>query len=139
MSAARLLTALSMTISASMTFAAPAAPLALDHSSATLIDKPTAIALWKESFSPKLIKLYPVARWGFVSQVEGGFDDAKVCIVTARAMMLPRSGKSLVFQPSMTATVFGMQAGASEEQCRVLAKAKLTEAIAALHAGLVPS
>ena len=138
MSTARLLTALSILVCASTAFAAPAVPLALDHSSATLIDKPTAMALWKESLSAKLVRLYPAARWGFVSEVEGGFDDAKVCIVTARAMMLPRAGKSLVFQPSKTTTAFGMQAGASQEQCRGLAKAKLTEAIAALHAALVP-
>ena len=138
MSTARLLTALSLAICASTSFAAPAAPLALDHSSGILMDKPTALALWKDSFSPKLIKLYPVARWGYVSEVEGGFDDAKVCIVTARAMMLPRSGKTLVFQPAKTATAFGMQAGASMDQCRTLSKAKLGEAIAALHAALVP-
>jgi hypothetical protein len=138
MSIARLLTALSMTISASMTLAAPAAPLAIDHSSSTLIDKRTALALWKEGLSAKVVKLYPVSRWGFVSEVEGGFDDAKVCIVTARAMMLPRSGKSLVFQPFKTATVFGMQAGASADQCRELAKAKLGEAITALHSALAP-
>jgi hypothetical protein len=122
---ARLLTALSMTICTSMAFAAPAAPLTLDHSSTRLIDKSTALA--------------PVARWGFVSEVEGGFDDAKVCIVTARAMMLPRSGKSLVFNPSRTATTFGMQAGATEDQCRGLAKAKLGEAITALHSVLAPN
>ena len=138
MSTARLLTALSMTISASMTLAAPAAPLAIDHSSSMLIDKPTALALWKQGLSAKLVRLYPVSRWGFASEVEGGFDDAKVCIVTARAMMLPRSGKSLVFQPSKTATAFGMQAGASVDQCRGLAKAKLGEAIAALHSALAP-
>ena len=138
MSIARLLTALSMTISASLTFAAPAAPLALDHSSSTLIDKPTAMTLWKGALSSaKLVKLYPVGKWGFVSEVEGGFDDAKVCIVTARAMMLPRTGKTLVFQPAKTATAFGMQAGASQEQCRELAKARLGEAISALRSALI--
>jgi hypothetical protein len=136
---ARLLTALSTTICTSMAFAAPAAPLTLDHSSTRLIDKSTALALWKEAQTAKVVKLYPVARWGFVSEVEGGFDDAKVCIVTARAMMLPRSGKSLVFNPSRTATTFGMQAGATEDQCRGLAKAKLGEAITALHSVLAPN
>jgi hypothetical protein len=137
MSTARLLTALSMALGASMTFAAPAPPITLDHSSAALIDKPTAMALWKPSMTPKLVKLYPVGKWGFVSEVEGGFDDAKVCIVTARAMMLPRTGKTLVFQPYKTATAFGMQNGASQDQCRALAKAKLGEAISALHSALV--
>jgi len=136
---ARLLTALSMTICTSMAFAAPAAPLTLDHSSAKLIDKSTALALWKQAQTAKMVKLYPMSKWGFVSEVEGGFDDAKVCIVTARAMMLPRSGKSLVFNPSRTATTFGMQAGATEDQCRGLAKAKLGEAITALHSVLAPN
>ena len=136
---ARLLTALSMTICTSMAFAAPAAPLTLDHSSAKLIDKSTALALWKQAQTAKMVKLYPMGKWGFVSEVEGGFDDAKVCIVTARAMMLPRSGKSLLFNPSRTATTFGMQAGATEDQCRGLAKAKLGEAITALHSVLAPN
>jgi len=135
---ARLLTALSITICTSIAFAAPAAPLTLDHSNTRLIDKSVALALWKEAQTAKVVKLYPVARWGFVSEVEGGFDDAKACIVTARAMMLPRSGKTLVFNPSRTATTFGMQAGATDDQCRVLAKAKLGEAITALYSVLAP-
>ena len=138
MSTARLLTALLLTTSASITCAAPAAYLALDHSSATLIDKPAAMALWKAGVPAKMFRLYPVGKWGFVSEVEGGFDDAKLCIVTARAMMLPRSGKSLVFQPAKTATAFGTRAGASEAQCQGLAKAKLSEAIEALRSALVP-
>lgn len=138
MSTPRLLIALSTTLCASLALAAPAAPLTLDHSSAMLMDKATAMALWKPALSPKVVKLYPVNRWGFVSEVEGGFDETKVCIVTARAMMLPRSGKFVVFQPAKTSTAFGMQASASQEQCRALAKAKLTEAIAALRAALVP-
>jgi hypothetical protein len=137
MSTARLLTALSLTICVSTAFAAPAAPLAIDHSSSTLIDKTTALALWKPALSAKLLKLYPVARWGYVSEVEGGFDDAKVCVVTARAMMLPRSGKTLVFQPNRTATAYGALSGASEDQCRTLARAKLGEAITALSSALV--
>src|SRR6185369_9512721 len=137
MSTARLLTALSLTISASMTFAAPAAPLTLDHSSPTLIDKPTAMALWKGAMSAKMAKLYPVGKWGFVSEVEGGFDDAKVCIVTARAMMLPRSGKALLYRPAKTATAFGIHEGATQQQCRAFANAKLKEAINAVGSALI--
>ncbi|MEP6873146.1 MAG: hypothetical protein ABI887_02195 [Burkholderiales bacterium] len=138
MSTARLLTAVLLSTSASIAFAAPPAYLALDHSSATLIGKPAAMALWNAGVPAKMFRLYPVGKWGFVSEVEGGFDDAKLCIVTARAMMLPRSGKVLVFQPAKTATAFGTQAGASETQCQALAKAKLTEAIGALRSALVP-
>jgi hypothetical protein len=78
-----------------------------------------------------------VGKWGFVSEVEGGFDDSKVCIVTARAMLMPRSGKALLFQPSKTATAFGIQAAATEAQCRALAKSKLSEAIAAVRSALL--
>ena len=135
---ARLLIAL-LTASASTAFAAPAGYLTLDHSSILLIDKATAQAQWKENLPAKLLKLYPVGRWGFLSEVEGGFDDAKTCIITARAMMLPRSGKMLVFKPSKTATTFGIQAAATASQCRALAKAKLGEAIADLNFALLPS
>ena len=123
--------------STSLTFAAPAAYLTLDHSTATLMDKTTAQALWQEHLPAKLVKLYPIKKWGFVSEVEGGFDEAKVCVITARAMMMPRNGKTLVFQPVHTATAFASQAGATMPQCRALAKAKLAEAIAAVESTLL--
>ncbi|MEO7007952.1 MAG: hypothetical protein ABI156_02285, partial [Caldimonas sp.] len=72
-------------------------------------------------------------------EVAGGFDDARVCVVTARALMLPRSGKSLVFRPSKTATTFGSQTGATTEQCKALAKAKLKEAIDDMTSNLLGS
>ena len=123
--------------STSLTFAAPAAYLTLDHSTATLMDKATAQALWQEHLPAKLVKLYPIKKWGFVTAVEGGFDEARVCVITARAMMMPRSGKTLVFQPARTATAFASQAGATMPQCRALAKAKLAEAIAAIESTLL--
>ncbi len=138
MATARLLVAL-LTTCASTAFAAPASYLTLDHSSGMLMDKATAQALWKDNLPARLLKLYPVGKWGFASEVEGGFDDAKICIVTARAMMLPRSGKTLVFRPSKTTTTFGIQAAASLPQCRALAKAKLGEAIAAMNFALLPN
>ena len=110
----------------------------MDSSSDTLMDRATALAMWKEHLSLKLAKLYPVGKWGFLSQVEGGFDDAKVCVVTARASLLPRNGKSLLFQPAKTAVAFGSQSGASMAQCRALAKAKLGEAMASIHGALLP-
>ena len=110
----------------------------MDSSSDMLMDKATALDMWKEHLPLKLAKLYPVGKWGFLSQVEGGFDDAKLCIVTARASLLPRSGKSLLFQPAKTATAFGSQSGASVAQCRALAKAKLGEAMASIRSALLP-
>ena len=138
MPTARLLVAL-LTTCASTAFAAPASYLMLDYSSGVLMDKATAQALWNDNLPTRLRKLYPVGKWGFASEVEGGFDDARTCIVTARAMMLPRSGKTLLFQPSKTTTTFGIQAAATIQQCRALAKAKLGEAIAAMNFALLPS
>jgi hypothetical protein len=111
----------------------------MDSSSDMLMDKTTALAMWKEHLPLKLAKLYPVGKWGFLSQVEGGFDDAKVCVVTARASLLPRSGKSLVFLPAKTAVAFGSQTGASAAQCRALAKVKLGEAMVSIRGALLPS
>ena len=126
-------------LGASLAHAAPPAYLTLDHSSDLLMDPATAAALWKKSLSAKLFRLYPEKRWGFVSEVAGGFDDARVCVVTARALMLPRSGKSLIFRPSKTATTFGSQAGATTAQCKALAKAKLKEAIEDMSSNLLGS
>ena len=119
--------------------AAPAAYLTLDHSSAMLMDAATARDLWRQNLPARLLRLYPAKKWGFVSEVEGGFDDARVCVITARAMMLPRSGKALIFAPAKTATAFGTQAGASAAQCRSLAKGKLAEAITAVTSTLSSS
>ena len=117
--------------------AAPKTHLTMDHSSASLMDKPTAAALWQQHLTARVVKLYPVAKWGFISQVEGGFDDNKACVLTARAMMVPRSGKNLLFVPTQSATTFATQAGASAEQCRALAKTKLDEAIVAVRSSLL--
>ena len=112
----------------------------LDHSTDGLLDKAGAEAVWAESLAgktAKLNKLYPVKRWGFVSQVEGGFTQAKTCVVTARVMMMPVTmGKSLVFKPSKTATAFEALPGATREQCQDTAKAKLKEAIAGVLSSL---
>ena len=106
----------------------------LDHSTDGLIDKAAAQGVWTESLAGKtgrLDRLYPVRRWGFVSQVEGGFNQAKTCVITARAMMLPltATGRSLVFRPSKTATAFDAVPNATREQCNELAKSKLKEAV----------
>ena len=113
---------------ASMAQAAPAPYLLLDHSTETLMNEAAAQAMWKDRLTTRLLKVYPAAKWGFLTEVEGGFDEAKMCVVTARAMILPRSGKTLVFKPAKTATAFGAMAGASMDQCRALAKTKLGEA-----------
>jgi hypothetical protein len=140
MKLSRLLAAIVFTFSAAAsfsTFAAPAAYLTVDQSTASVMDAATAKAAWAGQLSAKMIKLYPVKQWGFATEVEGGFDDAKVCVITARAMMLPRAGKVLQFKPAKMATAFGSQAGASQAQCQALGKAKLDEAVKALSASLL--
>ena len=118
-------------------FAAPATYLTVDQSTARVMDAATAKAAMNAAFSAKLVKLYPVKQWGFATEVEGGFDDAKVCVITARAMMMPRAGKVLQFKPAKIATAFGSQAGATQAQCQALGKAKLDEAVKALSATLL--
>lgn len=115
--------------------------LTLDHSSAALLDNAGAQAVWKaqlpDATRARLARLYPVGKWGFSSQVEGGFNADKVCVVTARAMLLPRSGKLLTLKPEKAATTFDAKPGATQEQCRALAQDKLGEAIGAVLSSLV--
>ena len=134
-----LATALLMSVSAS--FAATPGYLILDHSTAALLDKPAALAVWKDQIDDKLmkrlVKLYPVGKFGFISQVEGGFTADKTCVVTARAMMVPRSGKALLFKPNQSATAFDARTGATLAQCKALAADKLKEAIVAVGSSLI--
>lgn len=116
----------------------------LDHSSEGVIDKASVQAIWKDSLDGKLAKLnklYPAKRWGFVSEVEGGFTQGKVCVVTARVMMMPKtmSGQSILFKPNKTATTYDAVPNATKEQCADLAKAKLKEAIGGVISSLIPS
>ena len=129
--------AVSLALFASSAFGAPAVYTVIDNSSSLLMNQASAEALWREESSAKLMRLYPVRKWGFVSEVDGGFDDAKNCVITARAMMLPRSGRSLAYRPVKTATAFGVQPGASQQQCRAFATVKLREAMSAVRSALL--
>jgi hypothetical protein len=117
--------------------AAPPPYLSVDRSTETLMDKATAKALWDENLPLRLVKLYPPKKWGFASEVEGGFNASKTCIITARAMMMPLRGKVLQFAPIKTATAFDALPSATREQCQGLARQKLKEAIQAVVAALV--
>jgi hypothetical protein len=137
-----LLLAAALLVSATASFAASDQYLVLDHSSEALIDNAGAMAIWQaqanDNQRERLQKLYPVSKWGFVSQVVGGFTAEKACVVTARALMVPRLvGSRLLFRPRKTATAFATQAGATNEQCRELAAAKLKEAIVAVRSSLI--
>ena len=136
------LSAAALLFSAATTFAAPAQYAFYDHSSPVLIDTDTAVAIWKaqvdDSMRLRLQKLYPVSKWGFISQVQGGITTDRACVVTARAMMAPRiSANRMEFRPYKSATAFATQAGTTSEQCREIAAAKLKEAILAVRSSLI--
>ncbi len=127
---------------ASLAFAAPAKPvkyILIDHSTAPWMDSAQAESIWLKSQAnaPQLIKLYPAKKWGFLSQVEGGIDASKTCVITARTLMLPVRGKDLLFKPAKSATTFGSLANASPDQCKALATAKLEESVQALGSALI--
>jgi hypothetical protein len=131
-----------LVVAASATFAAPDQYTYVDHSSPVLIDTSSAIKIWRaqvdESMRTRIQKLYPISRWGFVSQVQGGFTSDNTCVVTARTLMVPRlSGSRLEFKPHKSATAFAVQPGATREQCRDLAAEKLKDAVLALRMSLI--
>ena len=134
--------AAALLVVSSAAFAAPAEYIFVDDSSRDLIDTAGAVALWKAqvdgSLRMRLQKLYPVSKWGFVSQVQGGFTREGACVVTARAVMVPRVlGSRLVFKPHRSATAFGTQPSATRDQCRELAAAKLKDAILGMRSALI--
>ena len=104
------------------------------------MSKATAQAMWAEGLAgktAKLNKLYPVSKWGFISEVEGGFTQSKTCVVTARVMMVPATvRKNLMFKPSKTATAYDAVPTATREQCQDVAKAKLKEAMVGVLSSL---
>ena len=73
------LSALLLALSASTAQAAPPKNAVLvDHSSATLIDPATAHAILAEAIPARVWKLYPASKWGYVTEVEGGFNSAGI-------------------------------------------------------------
>jgi len=127
---------------ASASHAAPQPYVFADDSSAVLMNRDEAQAIWRaqvnDSQLARIRALYPTSKWGFVSQVEGGFTPEKICVVTARVMMVPRStGGRLLFKPTKSATTFAAQPGATVEQCRATASDKLSQAVYALLTSLI--
>jgi hypothetical protein len=127
-----------LTLTAFGVWAAQPQYLTVDHSTDMLMDAATAKAMWKKQLpTARLAKLYPVKKWGFASDVQGGFNAANTCVVTARAMLLPVRGKALTFVPEKSATVFDAVSNATREQCREVARKKLEEAMQAVVGALV--
>ena len=122
-------------------FAAPPKPISVDKSANFLIDPEIAEKIWKENTPARVTKLYPTKKFRFVSEVTGGFNEGKTCVVTARAMLLPvvrlpMQGAKVVYAPIKSATAFDAVAGLSREQCQDLGKSKLKEAVQSVTSAL---
>lgn len=111
----------------------------VDHSIERLIDTKTAKAVLAEGIPARVWRLYPVSKWAWASQVEGGMTAANVCVVTARVMMVPLTSgtRRPLFKPQKMATAFDSIPNATAEQCRQLAKDKLKEAVEGVVSSLV--
>ena len=116
--------------------AAPPRPISIDRSSSFLVNAAESEELWKASVSPRVKRLYPATKYRFVSDVGGGFTDNKTCVVSARAMLLPVRGPSVIYSPVKSATVFDAAPGLDRGQCVELAQAKLKEAIQSMVGAL---
>jgi hypothetical protein len=129
---------------ASAAFAAKPKPMSNDQSGSFLIDSAASEEIWKANTPARVTKLYPRKKFRFVSEVGGGFNEAKTCIVSARAMvlpvvLLPIQGTKLVYAPVKSATTYDAAPNLSMEQCQELAKAKLKEAIQSVTSALAAS
>ncbi len=121
--------------------AADPKPNLLDHSNSTLIDEATAKAVMAENIPAKVHKIHAPSRHVFLSQVEGGLNASRTCVITARVMLLPLTAamKAPLFRPlpKMTATAYDAVANSGTDQCKALAKDKLKEATVAIVSGIV--
>jgi hypothetical protein len=124
--------------------AAAPKPISIDRSGSSLIDAATSEKLWKANTPARVAKLYPTRKFRFVSEITGGFNEAKNCIVSARAMLLPVvylpiQGTKVIYEPIKSASAFDAVPSLSEAQCQALARTKLTESIQSLMSALAAS
>lgn len=124
-----------LVVSASAMAAAPKFAVK-NNAPVALIDDAGARAIWLENLTEATAYKYKVKKLAYLSEVNGGFDDHKNCVVVARAMQVPLSGKNFIYDPKKTSITLGTQAGATPEQCSALAKLKLKEAVQSLVAAL---
>jgi hypothetical protein len=122
-------------VSANAMAAAPKFPIK-NNGPVALVDDAFAVSTWLENLPESTTLKYPVRRYGYLSEINGGFDDHKNCVVTVRAMQVPVVGKRFIYNPNKTAITFATMAGATSEQCSALAKLKLKEAVQSVVASL---
>lgn len=117
---------------------APKKRVLLDLSSEALIDSATATAVVGDAIPAAVWKLYPPRKWGFVSQVVGGFTADRICVVTARVMLAPLTvTNGIIMRPAERAAAFDAKPNATEDECKAIARAKLLEATEAVVSSLV--
>ncbi|MFI4931813.1 MAG: hypothetical protein ACHP83_16340 [Burkholderiales bacterium] len=110
----------------------------LDLSSETLIDAASARTVVGEAIPAAVWKLYPPRKWGFFSQVSGGFTSDKICVVTARVMLAPLTvTNGIIMRPAQRAMAFDAKPNATQDECKSIARAKLREATDAVVSSLV--
>jgi hypothetical protein len=113
----------------------------LDHSNSNLIDTATAKQVLIDNIPARVWKIREPGAYAFLSQVEGGLNPQRTCVVTARVMVLPLTGTLNVPmwrpQPQMTATAFDAQPNSSSDACKAVAREKLKEATLAIVSGIV--
>ena len=116
--------------------AAAAQYVTVDHSPGFPLDAAVVKALWAGDASAKVLKLYPPKLWGFLTEIDGGFDKENTCVLTTRVTMLPLNvtRKTLIYKPKKTMSTFGILPKATKEQCVELATSKLKESIHAMMA-----
>jgi hypothetical protein len=119
----------------------PSKPMSVDQSASFLMDSAVSEKLWVENIPANVKKLYPSNKFRFVSEVGGGFNEGKTCIVSARAMMLPVvrlpiQGPKAIYAPIKSSTAFDAVPNLSREQCQELARTKLKEAIQSVASAL---
>jgi hypothetical protein len=120
----------------SSAFAAVPQYTTVDHSPVWPRAAEVAKSGWAESTTEKVTKLYSPKKWGFLTEVDGGFDKDNSCVVTARVTMVPFGGglhrKDFIYKPKKTVATFGVTPKATKDQCAELATAKLKEAISSM-------
>jgi len=125
-------------VRAADTTAAQKKHVLLDLSSETLIDAASARSVVGDAIPASVWKLYPPRKWGFFSQVSGGFTADKICVVTARVMLAPLTvTNGIIMRPEERAMAFDAKPNATQEECKAIARAKLQEATEAVVSGLV--
>jgi hypothetical protein len=109
-----------------------------DNSNELLLSKDAAKTIWAEPVPAKVAKAYSPKKFGFSTEVDGGFTAAKICVVTARVSLLPLAvnGKTMQYKPVKVTSTFDASTTATKEQCATLANDKLKEAIHAMMVAL---